>query len=145
MPMVLAQQPCINTIAELNSVMRTEFIRIQNGAPAADMYTYNLCANTFFNAESEALEPLLNNAVFVCGDDGSVRNLCVIVGGSTQVRIQDSPITGYFLQQLTFMGLTFSGFESNSSGSGTSIAALASTTTTATFVDCQWKVRKNSS
>jgi hypothetical protein len=121
--------------------MQTEFVRIQNGATPADAYMYNLCANTFFDATSTILAPVLSNSMFICGNDGSRLGRCVIVGGSEQVRIVDSTIDGYPLQELSFMGITFSSFESNALKTGTSIAAFASSSTTATFTDCAWEVR----
>lgn len=140
-PAIAQAQSCFETLGALNSVMQTELIRIQNGATPKDAYTYNLCPNTFFDATSTALEPVLNNAMFVCGDDGSRLSQCVILGGSEQVSIVDSLVNGYPLEELSFMGITFSAFESNTDMSGTSIAASASSATTATFTDCAWQVR----
>jgi hypothetical protein len=122
--------------------MQTELVRIQNGATPQDSYTYNLCPNKIFDAASVFLEPVLNNANFVCGNDGRRTNSCVIVGGTMQVRIVDSAVTGYPLQEISFTGITFSGFETSNSMSGTSIAAFASSAATATFTDCEWKVRE---
>jgi hypothetical protein len=138
---VLAQTPCFETLGALNNVMQTELSRIQTGATPQDVYTYNLCANTNFDANTTVLEPVLSNAMFICGDDGSRLNSCVILGGSEQVRIVDSLVTGYPLQELSFMGITFSAFQSNKKRTGTSIAAFASSATTATFTDCAWQVR----
>jgi hypothetical protein len=138
-----SSQPCFDTIGALNSAMQTELVRIQNGATPQDAYMYNLCTNTFFDATSSILEPILNNAMFVCGDDGSRLGRCVILGGSEQVRIVDSTVDSYPLQELIFMGITFSSFVSNSVRTGLSIAAFASASLTATFTDCSWEVRPN--
>ena len=131
---------CFNTLGAINNVMQTELARIQTGATPQESYVYNLCANTFFDATSEPLEPALNNAMFVCGDNGSRSNRCVVVGGNQQVRISDSLVSGFPLQEVHFMGITFSAFEANGQMTGASIAAYASSATTATFSDCTWQV-----
>ena len=135
----LSQNACYETIGSLNSVMQTELLRIQNGATPQDAYIYNLCSNTFFNSTTTILAPLLNNAMFVCGDDGSRLGRCVILGGSLQIEIVDSSVDTYPLQEVSFMGITFSSFESNALRTGTSIGAFASSVTTARFVDCAWE------
>jgi hypothetical protein len=119
--------------------METELIRIQNGATPQDSYLYNLCNNTFFDATNTVLKPVLNNVMFICGDDGSRLGRCVILGGSLQVEIVDSTVDAYPLQEMSFMGITFSSFESNALRTGTSIGAFASSVTTATFTDCAWE------
>ena len=135
----LSQDACYETLGSLNSVMQTELVRIQNGATPQDAYMYNLCNNTFFDATTTILEPVLNNAMFICGDDGSRLGRCVILGGSLQVEIVDSLVDTYPLQEISFMGITFSSFESNTLRTGTSIGAFASSVTTATFTDCAWE------
>jgi hypothetical protein len=133
---------CFATLGAVNSDMELELIRIRNGAPPQTAYMYPLCPNTVFDASLAPLRPLLNNAMIVCGVDGQRSNRCVILGGSVQVAILDSLVDGYPLQELSFMGLTFSGFTSASAGGiGTSIAAMASSVTMATFTDCAWQVR----
>lgn len=134
----LSQDACYETIGSLNSVMQTELSRIQNGAIPQDAYMYNLCNNTFFDSTITALKPVLNNVMFICGDDGNRLGRCVIAGGSLQVEIVDSTVDSYPLQEISFMGITFSSFESNALRTGTSIGAFASSVTTATFTDCAW-------
>jgi hypothetical protein len=140
-PPVVSQTPCFDTIGALNSAMQTELVRIQSGATPEVAYMYNLCTDTFFDAETAILMPVLNNAMFICGNDGSRLGRCVINGGSQQVRILDSTLDSYPLQELSFMGITFSSFKSNTAQSGMSIAAFASSSTMATFTDCSWEVR----
>jgi len=140
-PIVAQETACFETLGSINSVMQTELSRIQNGATPQESYVYSLCSNTFLDAGSEPLQPVLDNTMFVCGDDGSRSNRCVIVGGNQQVLIRDSLVSGYPLQELNFMGITFSAFETNGEMTGSSISALASSTTTATFTDCTWQVR----
>jgi hypothetical protein len=170
-PFTHAQQPlpapanaddneCFQTIASLQSVMATELSRIANGALPAAAYTFILCPNTFLDASAMPLTPLLDKSTFMCGNDGHVRNRCIIVGGGggsgsngtaaapgttivadAQVRIVDSTTPGHVLQQVDFVGVTFSGFESNvHTKMGKSIAAAASSSTTATFKGCAWQV-----
>jgi len=140
-PIAAQTAPCFNTLGAINSVMQTELVRIQNGAPPQQSYVYSLCPNTFLDASAEPLEPVLNNVMFVCGESGDRSGRCVILGGSQQVLIQDSLVDGYPLQELSFLGITFSAFETNGGDmTGSSIAAFASSTTTATFIDCVWQV-----
>lgn len=141
----LCQTDCFGTLLALNNEMQTELIRIRNGATPNSEYLYNLCPNTFFDTASTALEPVLSNSKFVCGENGSRTDRCVMLGGSTQVRISDSLVEGYPLEELTFMGITFSGFQSNNNRRGSSIAAQASSVTTATFTDCEWQVSEKTS
>jgi hypothetical protein len=169
LPLTQSQQPpppqqqeeCFSTIASLQGVMATELSRIANGGavPAAS-YTFIICPNTFLDASTMPLQPLLDKSTFMCGYDGHVRNRCVIVGNGSsnnnntttttttdaQVRIVDSTTPGHVLQQLDFIGLTFTDFTSNNGTTSTkrigqSIAAAASTSTTATFKGCAWQVR----
>jgi hypothetical protein len=135
--------PCFDTIGSLNSVMQTELTRIRNGATPQNAYMYNLCNNTFFDATTSILEPVLNNVMFVCGENGNRLGRCVILGGSVQVQIDDSTVDTYPIQELSFMGITFSSFESNALRTGTSIGAYASSSTTATFMDCTWEEFKS--
>jgi hypothetical protein len=135
-----AMLDCFATLGAMNSAMELELIRIRNGATPQTTYVYPLCPNTVLDATTTPLRPLLNNAMFVCGADGNRSNRCVILGGTVQVAILDSLVDGYPLQELSFLGLTFSGFVSDT-GIGTSIAAMASSVTMATFTDCAWQVR----
>jgi hypothetical protein len=140
-----AMLDCFATLGAMNSAMELELIRIRNGAVPQTTYVYPLCPNTVLDATTTPLRPLLNNAMFVCGADGQRSNRCVILGGTVQVAILDSLVDGYPLQEVSFLGLTFSGFVSDTSaaaaGIGTSIAAMASSVTMATFTDCLWQVR----
>jgi hypothetical protein len=133
---------CFSTIAEINTEMQTELERISGGGTPEDSYTYILCSDTFFDATNTTLVPLLDNANFMCGDDGNRLNGCVILGGTEQVRFQDSNITGYPINQVNFVGITFAGFEQSTADKvGASIVASASSTTVAKFTDTAWQVR----
>jgi hypothetical protein len=139
---VEAQSSCFTTLGEINMAMQTELDRIREGGTPEDSYTFRLCANQFFDASLVFLEPVLNNAMFVCGETGSRSDSCVILGGSQQVLIRDSTVPGYPLLSVSFMGITFAGFEPSTGMTGTSIAALASVQTVATFIDVAWQVRR---
>lgn len=128
------------SLAALNNDMETELNRIRDGGTPEESYTFRLCPNQLFDAESSTLLPVLNNAMFVCGSDGSRSNNCIIIGGSEQVRIENSQVDTYPLESLTFIGLTFADFKGNAAITGTSIAALASAPTTATFLDVTFTV-----
>lgn len=128
------------SIADMNADMKVEHDRIQAGGTPMSSYTYRLCPNHVFDASEEPLKPLLNNVNFVCGESGSRANNCVVLGGSEQVRIENSDVAGYPIKMLSFMGMTFAGFTANMAGTGTSINALADATTTATFMDVQFTV-----
>lgn len=133
---------CYTTINDINIEMQQELDAIVNGGIPETSYTYIFCPNSFFDATNVTLVPLLDNILFLCGDDGSLSNNCVIVGGTEQVRFQNSNITGYPINQVTFMGITFAGFQNNTSTNiGTSIAAYASLPTIATFTNVAWQVR----
>jgi hypothetical protein len=122
------------SIAAINADMQTELSRIRNGGLPEDSYTFTMCPNLVFDTSSVALLPVLSNSMFVCGEMGDVGDDCVLFGGDEQIRIEDSTVSGYVLERLTFAGLTFADF------GGTSIAALASSTTSATFTNSLWTV-----
>ena len=133
----VAAQSCYTSIVDINSDMQIELARIAEGGTPEDSYTFELCANTIFDA-TEALNPVLNNAFFVCGPDGSSSNSCTITGGTTnpQVEIASSTVSGYPLVSVAFSGITFESF-SETEGS---IKGVAFFPTTATFSDSVWTV-----
>ena len=153
-PFVKAQQvgpqPCradpsvvgYSSIAQLNRDMLVEQQRIADGGTPQDSYLFTLCPFTDFDVTSGPLLPLLDNSMFLCGASGDVGDECTLTGGTAQVRIQDSTVPGFPLATVSFTGLTFSGFTTNAAGTGASIQAVASTTTTATFTDVRWQVRR---
>lgn len=122
------------SIEDINSDMQDELERIEDGDDALDVYNFILCPNTEFDAARGPLQPVLNGAVFWCGEFGNLSDNCTFTRGSSQVRIQDSQISDYKLESLEFRGLTFQQF------TYASIAAEASQNTTAKFIDCHWKV-----
>lgn len=123
------------SIEAVNRAMQDELVRIKDGQAPLESYTFNLCPNRVFDATSEPLNPVLNNAFFLCGQNGDPTNDCTISGGKdAQVTIESSEVESYPLLKLTFSGIVFSGFD------GYSIAASATFPTTASFMDSMWTV-----
>ena len=135
-----AQVEGYSSISDMNKDMQTELARIRDGGQPEASYTFRFCPSMVFDGAVEPLQPVLDNAFFPCGSDGSRNNNCIILGGSEQVRIQDSTLAGYTLKMLTFMGLTFADFTGNDATTGASISALANSQTTATFMDVSFTV-----
>ncbi len=130
-----------SSIEVLNSDMESELQNIQAGSAPAEEYTFRLCPETVFDTTTTPLRPVLNNAMFVCGENGERVNGCTFIGGSEQIRFENSAIEGYVLQSMSFMGLSFADFEGNTDLTGASIGAYASSQLTATFSDVAFTVR----
>jgi hypothetical protein len=128
------------SLDSLNSDMQLELLRISGGGVPAPPYTFTLCPNTLFDTAQGTLQPVLSGATFVCGVNGDPEDACTFLGGDEQIRIEDSTVDGYLLEELEFVGISFADFASSDGVLGTSIAALASSTTTATFVNNRWSV-----
>jgi hypothetical protein len=128
------------SLADLNSDMQTELDRIAAGGTPEESYTFTLCPNQAFDANAVTLLPVLSDSTFVCGAIGDPDDDCTLLGGEEQIRIEDSTINGYTLETLVFVGLSFADFSSDGGAMATSIAALASSTTTATFMNSRWSV-----
>jgi len=128
------------TLEAINNDMQAELQRISSGGQPEELYEFVFCPETVFDANSVVLEPVLSGSTFICGSDGDPGNNCIILGGDEQVRIVDSSLPNFPLVQLNFVGVTFAGFTTNDSDTGTSIAAFASSTTTVSFVDVTWTV-----
>lgn len=128
------------SLAALNNDMQLELQRISNGGTPAPPYTFTLCPNQVFDAALVTLQPLLSGATFVCGANGDPEDDCTLLGGEEQIRIEDSTVDGYPLESIVFVGLSFADFSNSDEMLGSSIAALASSTTTATFMNSRWAV-----
>jgi hypothetical protein len=128
------------SLASLNSDMQLELTRISSGGAPAPPYTFTLCPNMAFDTALVTLQPVLSGATFVCGANGDPDDACTFLGGDEQIRIEDSTVDGYLLEELVFVGISFADFASSDEMLGTSIAALASSITTATFVNNRWSV-----
>jgi hypothetical protein len=120
--------------------MQLELQRISDGGTPAPPYTFTLCPNQVFDAALVTLQPVLSDAMFVCGANGDPEDDCTLLGGDEQVRIEDSTVDGYVLERVVFVGVSFADFSSSDEMLGSSIAALASSTTTATFMNSRWSV-----
>jgi hypothetical protein len=128
------------TISAMNADMQAELDFIRGGGTPQPSYDFILCPNQGFDASLETLQPVLDGATFMCGERVDSMEECVIVGGTEQVRIQDSTIPGYPLSEVSFIGITFSDFSSNDASTGASVSALAGSSTTANFIDTTWTV-----
>lgn len=131
--LVSAQGPCYTSITAINSAMATQLNAIQGGATPKPPYTFTICPNSVLTA-TQPLLPVLSGTEFICGSNGAASNKCTIQGGANQVSIQDSKLSNYPLQSVTFKGITFQG------STQSSVLAGAGSTTTANFIDCNWNV-----
>jgi hypothetical protein len=131
-------EPGYTSIEALTEDMNSEIERIGEGGEPQDSYFLILCPSTTFSTASEALMPILDGVTFSCGESGSITQGCVISGGDTNIRIEDSGVAGYQLEAMNFVGITFEGF------TGDSIFSRATARTEApgvVFSDCIWQVR----
>lgn len=128
------------SIAALNNDIEAELARISGGGEPENEYVYMLCPRQEFDAALEPLRPLLSGSVFRCGVSGQSTDRCTIQGGSEQIRIEDSVISTFPLNDVSFVGLTFDGFTNNADNTGASVNVLASATTKVTFSDVVWQV-----
>jgi hypothetical protein len=129
-----------SSIAAINNDMETEFNRISGGGAPEAEYLFTLCPRQVFEAAPEPLRPLLSGAVFQCGAAGLSTDNCIFRGGAEQVRVEDSALASYPLQQIAFSGITFDAFENNAESTGASINVFASSTTAISFNDVHWEV-----
>jgi hypothetical protein len=115
-----------DSIDSLNADIDAEVARIIDGGTPEEAYLYRLCPGSTIMMEGKSLMPKLDGSVFQCGDGGLLADDCRLQGGSDQVIINNSAIPGYSLNDVRFVGVTFTGF-TNSAVSGN---ALYTTTTT---------------
>jgi hypothetical protein len=119
------------SISAINDDMMKELVMIGAGKKAQLAYKFVLCPKTDFDTSNGTLTPLLNGAMFLCGDSGSRTNQCRLTGGATQITIEDSLVARYPVNTVQFMGITLTGF----TGSGISGDAGSNTTVTLNEVD----------
>jgi hypothetical protein len=122
-----------STIDALNLDMEKELSRIveDGGAIPTDDYIMTLCPG-LISAQAGPLRPILDRVVFMCPDGTE----CAIDGSTQQqVLIQDSAADGYTIESITFMGVTFSGFNG-----GVSSSVQATEPTVVSYVNSDWKV-----
>lgn len=106
------------SIAGINEDMMRELALLAGGKQPESSYRLILCPNTVFDASNATLTPLLNNVMFLCGENGSRENGCEFRGGTAQVAIEDSIIDAHKVNTVSIMGLTFTGFTGTSIGGG---------------------------
>ena len=124
------------SLEDLNDDMAAERDRIAGGGSPSAEYNFILCSDadsTFDARRGNEINVVLENANFFCGGDGFVNPACTIVGGQLQVRIENSAVDGYPIENMSFQGITFQAFV------GRSIAYLANTPTEAVFENCIWQ------
>lgn len=125
-----------SSIARLNADMGAELSRIEGGEQPREMYNFNLCSDTEFDASSDGpILPVLDNTFIMCGPDGSSSNSCLVRGGMRQLEIFDSRLPSYEVGTVTIMGVEFSEFKNQS------VSAQASSPATVNFRDTKWTVR----
>ena len=121
--------PCIDSYAELRA------LEIARGNNTAVPVTYVICPNTVFDLTGELEWDLNGNTQYLCGDDGSSANNCVVTGGQFQVGISNFPYNFSNKTNILLAGFTFEKAE----------IASASIAYPGTFeiCDCIFKVREN--
>lgn len=120
-----------NTLDALNIDMVAELDKILAGDAPAEPYMFELCPNTVFDMSLAPLTPLLSGSVFSCGSAAAPGSGCNFTGGVTQILIED-PVnaTGYDLEMVSFVGISFLGFTgsaiSGGAGPNTTVGVLNS-------------------
>jgi hypothetical protein len=130
-PCPTGEQGYVN-ITAMNEDMTDELARITAGGTAVSSYDFVLCPDTTFDGTATLL-PILGQTRFLCGA-GGIAKTCIIAGGTQQVLIAESTVSTLPVTNVTFVNITFSGFN------GTSISAFASKVTSASFLGCTWTV-----
>ena len=118
-----------STLEALNVDMTAELAKIQAGEPAQAPYMFELCPNTIYDTSITPLIPLLSGSVFSCGSVAVPGTSCDLMGGQSQVLIEDPVgIPGYELEMVSFVGISFLGFTgsaiSGGAGSNTTVDVL---------------------
>lgn len=119
----------------MNTDMQTEIDRIAGGGEFDDDQTYNmvLCPSTTFDTSSDILMPVLNGAIFTCGENGDVADGCVLSGGRENINVQPPTVDNYDLEMITLQGITFEQF------TGVSVTNEANSETNIEFRDSVWQ------
>jgi hypothetical protein len=79
---IKAQTPsCIGTLGKLLD------LQTARGNKVFTPVTYVMCPNTVYLANDEEFLQLNGNATYLCGEDGSSANNCILRGGSGQLSI----------------------------------------------------------
>ncbi|CAB9505241.1 Leucine rich repeat N-terminal domain [Seminavis robusta] len=108
------------TIADLNLDQKDEADRIFEGDPPRTPYVFSLCSPYTYsvdNVDQEALNVMLDNSIFTCGNEGNNNNnninegQCVLEGAGHQVVVPPR-------MTVTFQGITFADFTGSSTEAG---------------------------
>jgi hypothetical protein len=120
------------SIASINGDIDQEITRIGSGGSPQGLYMLVLCPGTF-DTSSSPLLPRLDQATYSCAGTGNVNEGCILSGGETNIRIDDPGIDGYNVNDMNFMGITFTAF------TGYSIELLGTAPAEAIFLNCLWQ------
>ena len=133
----------LSTLLDLKCAMDEDVIAISKSSPIRTApFCYILCPNTLFEVLAPII-PQLDQTILTCGEDGSSKNECTIVGGKIQVdmNINSTSSSPLPIKLVDFHGLIFRSAENETIINETiSIQASASGKLTAYFTDCHWKV-----
>lgn len=125
------------SLEDLNDDMAGERDRIAGGGTPSPEYNFNLCSDPDINYDARRgneINIVLDNTNIFCGGPGVAIPSCVVSGGQLQVRIENSDVEGFPINNVFVRGITFEDFR------GRSIAFLANAPTVANFEDCIWQV-----
>ena len=125
------------SLEDLNADMAGELDRIAGGGNPAAEYNFNLCSDpdiVYDARRGNEINIVLDNTNIFCGGPGATNPSCLVTGGQLQVRIENSVVDGYPLNNAFMQGVTFADFR------GRSIAFLANTPTVFNCEDCIWQV-----
>lgn len=94
-------------------------------------YKYIICPQATYEIENiaQTIIPSTDETTFSCGEDGSIKNNCLITGGQFQV---------YFLDLLALENILFKGFKFKNA-QFSSVYGDAHPSSSVTFRDCHWK------
>jgi len=126
------------SVDSLREDMQAETDRIAAGGVPEPSYDFVICPGptqiTF--TDNEPLIPTLNRVTIRCGD---LAQSCFFEGGTEQILIKDSEIDGYPLEEVSIIGMTFSGF------SGAAMTGDASESTRVNIFDSTFTVSDGNS
>ena len=124
----VSAEDCIDSYAELTA------LQIARGGNNAIPVTYVICPNTVFDLTNDVEWDLNGNTNYLCGEDGSSTNNCIVTGGLFQFAVSSFPYGFSNKDNILISGFTFQKAEIGN-------AAIASS---GNFVirDCIFKVRE---
>jgi hypothetical protein len=126
---------CISAVSAEDCIgSYTKLTALQNarGGNNSVSVTYVICPNTVFDLTNDIEWNLNGNTNYLCGEDGSSKNNCVVTGGEFQFSISLFPYGFSNKDNILLSGFTFE-------KAGISNAAIASSGSF-TIRDCIFKV-----